>query len=653
MGDHRPLFALRKYSASNLNKLREETFEQLPQLEQAWRQEYEGFEGTQGFLNARVNYPLLKGVQTNLYKCFLPQAWMVSNEKGVTGMLHPEGIYDDPKGGAFRAAVYPRLKAHFQFHNELSLFAEVHHATMYSVNVYGPATKHIALFHIANLFSPQTIDACFDYIGDGAVPGIKEENDRGRVTWNTQGHSDRIIKVGRHELELFAALYDESGTPFIEARLPALHARQLISVLEKFAAQPRRLGDLQGKYMSLEMWHETNQQKDGTIRRDTRFPADTSDWVLSGPHFFVGLPLYKTPRAKCTLNSHYDVLDLTILPDDYLPRTNYVPDCSTEEYAARTPRVPWVEEGESQPRRVTEYYRLTSRTMIGSSSERTLISAIIPPNVAHIDLGFSVSPHDPELLLPLAASFNSIVFDFFVKSTGKGHFRNDIASLLPLVDFSRNYIAVMVRVLSLNSLTSNYADLWQQNWSEGFRAQCWSSPLSMLEKSFFTALNRNWGDHCALRTDYARRQALLEIDVLVAQALGMTLEELLTIYRVQFPVMRQYEADTWYDQSGRIVFTPSKGLVGVGLPRKARKADLNNGFSYGIQSAERTQTGLVLGWEDIRDLDEGVVIKTFTDDTLPGGPVERTIEYRPPFIKPNREEDYRVAWEYFMQQHDK
>ena len=81
-------------------------------------------------------------------------------------------------------------------------------------------------------------------------------------------------------------------------------------------------------------WNETISVRDGTIRRETRFPKDASELVFSGPHFFVGNLYNKTPRAVCTQNSHYDVLDLTTLPDDYLPRTNYVPACSAE-YEAR------------------------------------------------------------------------------------------------------------------------------------------------------------------------------------------------------------------------------------------------------------------------------------------------------------------------------
>ena len=35
------------------------------------------------------------------------------------------------------------------------------------------------------------------------------------------------------------------------------------------------------------------------------------------------------------------------------------------------------------------------------------------------------------------------------------------------------------------------------------------------------------------------------------------------------------------------------------------------------------------------------------DDTLPGGPVERTVTYAAPFDRCDREEDYETAWAAF------
>jgi hypothetical protein len=119
---------------------------------------------------------------------------------------------------------------------------------------------------------------------------------------------------------------------------------------------------------------------------------------------------------------------------------------------------------------------------------------------------------------------------------------------------------------------------------------------------------------------------LVEIDVLTAMALGMTLEQLKTIYRIQFPVLQQYEADTWYDQNGRIVFTNNRSLTGVGFTRPE--------------------------FEQIKYAKAGEKFyRTITDDTQPGGPVERTIEYVAPFDRCDREQDYETAWKFFEEKY--
>ena len=649
LGDYEPEFVLRKLSASKLATLRADTFNAIPALEAAWRSEYEGCEGMQNFLNAQQNYPVLRGVQTNLYKCFLPQAWRLGAQKGVAGFLHPEGIYDDPKGGQLRASVYPRLRAHFQFQNQHMLFPIAHRAK-YSINIYTALPSlPVSFISIANLFSAKTIELCFAHDGSGEVGGIKDDE---TGSWNEAGHQSRILTVGMERLALFVSLYDEEGTPALEARLPALHAEPLVSVLEKFAKQPKRLGGLQGQFFSTVMFDETYAQDEGSIKRDTQFPEKPSQWILSGPHFYVGTPLYKTPREICTEKGHYDCLDLLTLPDDYLPRTNYIPACDVQEYAKRTPRVTWTEPGEDEPRKVTEHYRIIASRALSQAGERTLQSCIVPPLVAHIDGIYSTVLKSDDSLISFAASWASVPMDFFVKSTGKSDFRGDLAKRMPLPQWGEKINLVHSRALLLNCVLQNYSELWGKCYNSEFNTQRWSRNLLQLPQDIFANLTPEWQRNCALRSDYSRRQALVEIDVLVAQALGLTLEELLTIYRVQFPVMRQYEADTWYDQNGRIIFTPSKGLVGVGLPRTARKADLKNGFVFDVDSPDWSGgdcTDQAIGWDDVIHLQTGTVSITFDDYTRSDEGERRTVTWQAPFIKPDREDDYKVAWSFFAQ----
>jgi len=666
MGDAEPLFVLRSFSAPRLAALRNKTLERY-NLRGGYLAAFEEAEGLQNFLNGLQNYPVLAAMKANLYKCFLPQAWMVGRKNGVSAFLHPEGIYDDPRGGAFREAIYKRLRYHFQFQNELNLFQDVDHHAKFSINVYSENQhEEVRFSHIANLFIPPTVDACFEHDGRGPVPGIKDDANK----WNSNGHSARIVTVSATELALFAGLYDTEGTPPLQARLPALHSKALVNVLRKFAEQPRRLADLQGEYFATQHWNETNSVSDGTIRRETRFPESSSEWILSGPHFFVGNPFYKTPRSQCRLNSDYDVLDLTELPNDYLPRSNYVPACDPDEYQRRMPRVPW-----DDKKLVSDLYRYINREMLSQSGERTLITTLAPKHIGHVNTCLAICFKQCGNLLDLLSLTLALTVDFRVKTTGMGHANISLISRLPMLDEVCIYRpSLRVRSLMLTCLTTHYADLWfsicrselarepgaaikqsrldenskirdqarsyaaggdetrncahnvgvreqARSYLEVFRKDRWAKEDPRLDNAKFANLTSDWHRNCALRTDYERRQALVEIDVLTAMALGLTLNELKTIYRVQFPVLRQYEADTWYDQNGRIVFTASKGLPGVGFPRPE--------------------------WERIKDMESGTVERTITDDTLPGGPRERTIVYHAPFDSCNREADYEIAWAEF------
>ena len=653
LGDFDPSLALRKQSAVEFTRGRDEAFERYAGLREAWMTDVEDAEATQTFLNVTQNYPNLVNQQTNLYKCFLPQAWMIGSKRGVAGFLHPEGIYDDRNGGVFRREVYWRLRSHFQFHNSLMLFP-IGHRAQFSINVYGTTLPSPSFIHISNLYTPTTIDATLIHDGSGPVLGIKDEEGK----WNTNAHRSRALEVGEAELATFASLYDRNNTPPNEARLPALHSRELLDVIRKFAAHTRRLADMKGLFCAPRHWDETGAQRDGTIRRETRFPSALHEMVVSGPHFSVGNPLNKTPREKCVEKSDYDCLDLTELVNDYVPRTNYVPACEDEEYGLRTPKVSWIEEGEIEPRNVTEFYRVVNREMVNPTWVRTFSTALIPMEVASINTVVATAFRRTVDCVDFFGLSVSLVLDFFIRSTGTGHVNPSLLNRAPMLpdDCSscvRN--ALRARALSLSCLTIHYADLWEEicgtrlpeepsrRHIEAFNCDAWTHADSRLPSTFFANLTATWNRNVALRTDFARRQALVEIDVLGARALNLTLDELLTIYRVQFPVMRQYEADTWYDANGRIVFTVSKGLPGVGLPRKAVRGDT----SYTVETPAHQDTNIALGWEDVRHLESGTIHRGIVDRTQPGGPVQRHIEYVAPFTRCDREQDYRVAWEGF------
>lgn len=620
-------------------------FERSPQIYKKWLETFESISGGKDFFNSTMNYPELIGCRTDLFKVFLPIAWRHSSKNGVQGLVHPDTVYTETNGTKLRKIAFSRLRKHYQFSNELKLFADVDHHTEFSLNVYGSIEKNINFQNINNLFIPKTIKSCFSK-NNSIVEGRK--NLEG--SWNTKGHPHRVIEIDKNVLRKIAKIF---GGDIEVPLLPSIHTIEILSILEKFINCAKRLKDFGQELNISSIWNETTTQQNDTIKEftknETRFPSKIDDSILNGPHISVGSALFKCPENPCTNNTTWLTLDLTNIPDDYLPRVKYHPNVERSEYLRRMPKVSWDPDKFDKLGRLVQtgtpfdqYYRLSIREFIGADAERSLTSGILPPGVCHINVLQSLAFKNSSKLLTVAGYFCSLPLDFFIRQQNKKHLHNALLERIPLPDFGIWEALIRTRTLCLNSLTKYYSDFWKENFNDEMRNDCWTIQHEALDDNFFRNLTDEWKRTNALRTDLERRQALLEIDVLVSLALGFTLEELQTCYRIGFRVMRSYDQETYYDQTGRIIFTPNgNGLKGVGLSRKAKA---NDGESYAVNGVVKPKG---LGFEDVKNLKGGVVSRTFTEDTLPGGPIKRTIHYKAPFFKMNREEDYARAWKFF------
>ena len=604
-GDHYPFVIVKGYTATNTAKERTHLLGDK-NFYGNYLTEYVYTAATQGFLNNIQNYKALKGAAVNLYKYFLPQAWLFGSARGVSAFIHQENVFDDASGGLFREELYHRLRRHFNFKNELRLFADADHHTAFSLNVYSQSVSP-SFDAIFNLYSAQTIDDCYDGV-ERPLYGDKDPDGK----WNEIGCKERILHIGKKELSLFARLFDGNCPPY-QARLAALKGAPLMKALSCFS----NVATYSDEVFSTLLWTETSATKDGLIKKAPHYPSLPNESILLGSNIFVNNPLFKTARATATKNSDFDLVDLSAIGEYYLQRSPYAIACDGNTYRNALPACPWQGNYAASA-------KILARKMVDPDGERTLVSCLVPPGITHTDGLRGIIYAETRKTCLMAGLLSSLPYDFFVKTLHKENFTADTLKALPLIQ-SKYENAILVRVLMLNCLTRHYAGVWGEVYCDDFRVLGWAKQDERLDASQFSQLTQSWCGAYALKSDYARRQAQIEVDVLVALSLGMTIEELCNIYRITFDVLCKYENDTWYDANGRIVFSAK-----------------NMGeLAYKRPEWEQRLRGAAPGTKFYRII---------TDDTQPGGPVERTIEYVAPFDKCDREQDYETAWSFFSKQ---
>ncbi|MFU9030053.1 Eco57I restriction-modification methylase domain-containing protein [Rhodococcus erythropolis] len=493
--------------------------------------------GAKEHLGSGIDRPILAGLQPDLYRCFMTQTWLAMSKNGVVALIHPESHFTELRASVLREESYRRLRRHWQFRNEKRLF-EIHNAKEYGVHIYG-VSSDVRFHQGSSLYHPDTVVRSYNHDGSGSAPGVKDENG----DWDLRPHSQRIIPVTKEVLATWAELIDEPGTPAMKARM--LYPVNLASadVLSKIASAAR-LGEVVFQWTA--GWHESADRKDGFFEPGSAVSSSWEEVILQGPHLTVATPLNQQANQSMRSNKDYSSVDLDTITEDFIPRTNYQVAKPFDEYIDAYPK--WNGKPSST------YFRLAWREMCDIATVRTLQTALIPPGPTHVHAvhTFTLPTRHRELIV-MAGVSHSIVADFVVKVIGSGHIKFTIWKQLPLPAGHRLQSQLILRTLRLNCLDSAYRPIWEELYTPDWKSDSWVPGIGVFhgDEGQLGIVGPQWEWSTPLRRASDRRRALIEIDAIVAVMLGITSDELLTIYRTQFPVLQKYERDALYDATGR------------------------------------------------------------------------------------------------------
>lgn len=148
---------------------------------------------------------------------------------------------------------------------------------------------------------------------------------------------------------------------------------------------------------------------------------------------------------------------------------------------------------------------------------------------------------------------SSLVLDFWVRVGRPSTVGRPVIVGLPINFQSELLDLLALRSLRLNCVTEAYSSMWTQCFVPSFATDSWASGSDRANRPHLNSSNPQWTLQSPLRFAADRRQALVEIDALVALMLGLDADELCTIYRTQFAVLHGYERANLYDVNGRLV----------------------------------------------------------------------------------------------------
>jgi hypothetical protein len=500
------------------------------------------------FFGTPTVYELLVGTQPDLYRAFMIRTWRNIGSRGTVGLLHPNTHFGGDREKVLRGATYLRLRIHGDFVNALQRFfpRPVGDTTHFGIHIYG-RPKEIGFKHLSWLTDAAELPKSLALAESGELPegwdrGSGAPGVRYKGDWDSRPHPARVIHVDRETLAVWQRLTDEDDVPVHQARLlsPVSTAEQ--DAIMALASYSARLAEFDPQISR--GYEESYAKRDGLIEYDLSRPGDWSEVILKGIQIGLANPMFKSPTANS--NDAFG-LDLVSMSIDATPETEFRRATDISQYRAAQDQ--WMDRRTAIMRRYTEFYRMAWRRQIAPNTERSLYAAIIPPGLAHVHLVHSMALADNRSTALVSGFWASLPLDYFVRITGKNDLTSGAAKTLPFGSPDHPLApALFLRAMRLNCLTNAYTELWSDVYDDGWRNDTWACFWDGLAP--LAEIGPSWNQSTPLRTERARRAALVEIDALVAVWLGMDVDALIAIYQAAFPVLNRYEEITWFDANG-------------------------------------------------------------------------------------------------------
>ncbi|MER5846862.1 hypothetical protein ABT126_07275 [Streptomyces sp. NPDC002012] len=601
--------------------------------------------GTVAMLGSEQMYPLLKGTQPDLYRAFMCTTWTHTGHDGTVGLVHPDSHFSGDREGRLREAAYKRLLVHGDFANASNRFfpPPIGHASHFGVHIYGRAGE-VAFDHLSWLFSVAALRWSYGDDGTAPDPGVRFGG-----SWDERPHSKRIVRVTEETLALWQRLTGDEGLPVRQARLLSPVSTAEAQAIGALADYPVRLAAHSPQIAS--GYHESGAKVAGLIDYNPvdangagHLPTDWSEVILKGSQIGLANPMFKQPSQG---GGELLGLNPKTIADDAVPESEYV--CVAEETTFKGGQERWIdhrwladlrasktavgwaraavaesrlvaEKQVTEPemdawlvdwarRPYTEFYRVAWRMMIAPDTERSLYVVLLPPGPTHVHAVRSATMADPCSTVLTAGIWSSIPADYLLRTTKVRNLDVASARRLPAPSLDHPLASpLLLRVLRLNCLTSAYAEIWAELFDPTWSAyEPWAYSWPGLRPLHEVA--STWNRDTPLRTERARRSALVEIDALVAVWLGVSADALMAMYKSRFPVMQDFEAVTWFDANER------------------RLGGVRHAYGFG-QTKDHYEQLLAFNAGERSEPPEG---------------------YTAPFYKANREAEMRAAHAYFTQ----